>query len=65
MAKLYATELLGGRLYRPADGVLLTKLLGEGEISPVIDRFNEAFNALNYDRHPVVNEAACTSYLQA
>lgn len=65
MAELYAKELLGGRLYRPADGVLLTKLLGEGEIAPVINRFNEAFNALNYDRHPVVNEAACTSYLQA
>ena len=64
MAQLYADQLLSGRVYRPHDGVLLESLLAKGQISAIVDRFNEVLNALDYNRYPIVDEATCRAYLQ-
>ena len=64
MARLYADELLNGRIYSPGDGVLLENLLAQGELSSVVARFNEVLNALDYNRYPVVDEATLRAYLQ-
>ena len=64
MAQLYADQLLSGRVYRPHDGVLLESLLAKGEISAIVNRFNEVLNALDYNRYPIVDDAMCRAYLQ-
>lgn len=64
MARLYADELLAGRVYRPADGVMLETLLAKDDLSAIVERFNEVLNALDYNRYPIVDEATCRAYLQ-
>ena len=64
MARLYADELLGGQCYSRPDGPSLVEILAAGQIDEVVDRFNHVFNAVDYQRYPIDDEATCRGYLQ-
>ena len=64
MARLYADELLRNQ-NRMALGIpMLPVILANDSIESVFKHFNQAFNALDYHRYPVVDEAATRSLLQ-
>ena len=64
MARLYADQLLGFRPYFSSDPRSLQRVLSEAPLEAVVARFNEVFNALDYARYPVRDEATCRAYLQ-
>lgn len=65
MAQLYCDELLGGKVYlRPADSPSLVQLLARADLEQVVQRFNAVFAAIDYQKYPVTDEAACRGYLQ-
>lgn len=63
-ARLHASELLGGKVYMRPDGPSLNDLLSSGNLDEAVDRFNRVFNALDYAKYPVRDEATCRAYLQ-
>lgn len=64
MAQLYATKLLSGVPYTSQDNETLESVLAHKTPADVVRRFNEVFNALDYQRYPVRDEASCRAYLQ-
>lgn len=63
MARLYAYELLGGKIYR-RNGPSLMTLLELSDLDEIVKRFNDVFNAIDYHRYPVRDEATCRGFLQ-
>ncbi len=64
MAKLYAEELLKGQ-YAPESGTsYLAQKMAKKSLDVVVGDFNLALNAIDYQRYPITDEAACRAYLQ-
>ncbi len=64
MVRLYADELLQG-VNRLAAGVsVLANKLDTEDLATVVTYFNKVFNAIDYQRYPIENEASCRSHLQ-
>ena len=64
MVRLYADELLRG-VNRLAAGVsVLASKLDTEDLATVVTYFNKVFNAIDYQRYPIENEASCRSHLQ-
>lgn len=64
LARLYARELLGGKVYDPADNIALKEVLAHDSLDKIVSRFNAVFNLLDYQNYPVSDEASCRSHLQ-
>ena len=64
MARLYADEMLRDINRLDAGVSRLAKMLDRECPETVIAHFNQVFNAIDYSRYPVVNEASCRSHLQ-
>ncbi len=64
MARLYAGELLrsNGRCSIPV--LKLKQALRDGDLEDTVRILNLVFNAIDYARYPVTDEAACRSFLQ-
>ena len=65
LAMLYASELIkpGASIMR-SDNSSIEELLSQHSIEDVIQYFNEVFNAIDYHRYPINDEASCRSHLQ-
>ena len=64
MARLYAGELLHGADRRRIEILKLKQALQEGDLKETVRVLNLVFNAIDYARYPVTDEAACRSFLQ-
>lgn len=64
MARLYADEMLRN-INRLDVGVSrLARMIDEASPEIVIAHFNAVFNAIDYQKYPITNEASCRSHLQ-
>ena len=63
MARLYADLLLKNPDSSKLKLARLSSVLANGSLEDVAALFNIAFESINYDRYPVVNENACRAYL--
>ena len=64
MARLYADELLKNQNIVQSGIPLLAKILANESVDTVIEYFNKALGAIDYQRYPIGNEAQCRAYLQ-
>ena len=64
MAKLYADELLRGKILDKLGAPPACDYLAHGSVEDVIGYFNDALNAIGYANYPITSEAACRCYLQ-
>lgn len=64
MAQLYADKLLDGKKLIKKGKQSLEDILEFEDTKKVVTRFNEVFNAVNYNKHPIRDEALCCSHLQ-
>lgn len=64
MAQLYADELLRNATPLQSGVPFLAKILTEESAAAVIRQFNLVFNAIDYQRFPIRDEASCRAYLQ-
>lgn len=62
MARLYARELLQKKPIPFAAPIL--ELLETNNVQDVVDYFNAAVGAIDYQNYPIQNEASCRAYLQ-
>ncbi len=65
LAMLYASELIkpGASIMRD-NSLTAEDFLSSYAVNEVISYFNEIFNAIDYNRYPIVDEASCRSHLQ-
>lgn len=65
LAMLYASELIkpGASIMRD-NSLTAEDFLSSYAVNEVISYFNEMFNAIDYNRYPIVDEASCRSHLQ-
>ena len=64
MAQLYADELLKGKPLRSAGSKPLSVVMTMATTKEVVEQFNAALGAIDYQRYPIVDEASCRAYLQ-
>ena len=64
MAQLYADELLKGKPLRRAGSRPLSVVMTLATAEEVVEQFNAALGAIDYQRYPIVDEASCRAYLQ-
>ena len=64
MAQLYADELLRGQRIRKLGSPSLNEILETGSLDSVVEQFNSALEAIDYQRYPITDEASCRAYLQ-
>ena len=64
MAQLYADELLKGKPLRSTGSKPLSVVMMLATAKEVVDQFNAALSAIDYQRYPIVDEASCRAYLQ-
>lgn len=64
MAELYADELLAGRRIRRTGASPVRTAMTMGDVDEVLRYFNDAVDAIDYARYPIVDEASCRAYLQ-
>ena len=64
MAQLYADELLNGKRLRIPGTSPLSTVMAQGTTDEVVEQFNNAVNAIDYQRYPITDEASCKAYLQ-
>ena len=64
MAQLYSDELLSGKPLERPEYPLITDIMTEGAAEEVIEAFNRAVSAIDYQRYPITDEASCRAYLQ-
>ena len=64
MAQLYADELLKGKPLRSAGSRPLSVVMTLATAEEVVEQFNAALGAIDYQRYPIVDEASCRAYLQ-
>ena len=64
MAQLYADRLLRGKRIRSLGATPIGSAMRQGDTRAVIDYFNAAVSAIDYQRYPIVDEASCRAYLQ-
>lgn len=64
MVRLYADELLRGVNRLEAGVSVLANKLDTEDLATVVTYFNKVFNAIDYNRYPIENEASCRSHLQ-
>lgn len=64
MVRLYADELLRGVNRLEAGVSVLANKLDTEDLPTVVTYFNKVFNAIDYNRYPIENEASCRSHLQ-
>lgn len=63
MAKLYAKILLNGNRVREVGAPTIATVMANDDTEAVIRQFNYAFNAIDYARYPVKDEALCRGFL--
>ena len=64
MAELSADELLAGRRIRRTGASPVCTAMTMGDVDEVLRYFNDAVDAIDYARYPIVNEASCRACLQ-
>ena len=64
MAQLYADELLNGQRLRTPGSSPLSRVMSQSTAQEVVEQFNFAVNAIDYQRYPINDEASCRAYLQ-
>ena len=64
MAELYASQLLKNRRLLRAGSTPVSAVLKVGTAEEVVRVFNEAVDAIDYQRYPIRDEASCRAYLQ-
>ena len=64
IAQLYSDELLKGKLLEQAHDTAISNIMAKGSTEEVIDSFNRAVAAIDYQHYPIVNEVSCRAYLQ-
>lgn len=64
MAQLYADKLLAGKTLKFPDNPSVSDLLAAGNAETIIERFNQAVNAIDYQHYPIRDEASCRAYIQ-
>ena len=64
MAQLYADKLLAGKRIRSASTQPIRLSLSAGDVAAVVDYFNSAVTAIDYQRYSITDEASCRAYLQ-
>lgn len=64
MARLYADELLRNQNRMVLGIPLLPVMMANESVDLVIDHFNKVFNAIDFNRYPIVDEASCRAFLQ-
>ena len=64
LGRLYSDELLGGNVFIRKNAPSLMQLLTTGEPDEVVQCFNQVFNAIDYQKYPIKDEATCRGYLQ-
>ena len=64
MARLYADELLRNKNRLQTGIPYLPQILADAPVENVVEHFNQAFNAIDYHRYPINDEASCRAYLQ-
>lgn len=64
MVRLYVDEMLRGVNRLEAGVSILARKLDTEDLAAVVTHFNKVFNAIDYQRYPIENEASCRSHLQ-
>ena len=64
MARLYADAMLKAENLLPSGIPFLPRLLAEKSLDAIVDAFNKAINALDYQRFPIRDEASCRASIQ-
>ena len=64
IAQLYADELCKGKPLRGAGARPLSEVMTLATAEEVVEQFNAALGAVDYQRYPIVDEASCRAYLQ-
>lgn len=64
MGRLYADVLLGNSDKSQIGITRLAQTLAVGNLDEIVSIVNQAFNAMDYHRFSVRDEASCRSYLQ-
>ena len=64
IVRLYADEMLRGVNRLEAGVSILARKLDTEDLAAVVTHFNKVFNAIDYQRYPIENEASCRSHLQ-
>ena len=64
MAQLYADELLRGLPLEQPQDPMISDIMAHEDTRTVVEAFNKAVSAIDYQRYPIVDEASCRAYLQ-
>lgn len=64
MARLYADAMLRTQNRLPSGIPFLPKILSFESLDKVVDYFNKAVNALDYQRFPIRDEASCRASIE-
>lgn len=64
MGWLYADEMTGGNRLRATAALDVRGILSSGRPEELARLFNQMFNAIDYARYPVRDEASCRAFLQ-
>lgn len=59
LARVSASELMAGRLHFPKENVALTEFLTHRGFESIVERLNEVFKLVDFERFPVVDAASC------
>ena len=64
MAQLYADEMLRSQNRLQLGIPMYPVMMANESVDTIIDHFNKVFNAIDFNRYPIVDEASCRAFLQ-
>ena len=64
MAQLYADEMLRSQNRLQLGIPMYPVMMANESVETVVEHFNKVFNAIDFNRYPIVDEASCRAFLQ-